>query len=283
MYGPSAAALDVPGVLIEPGQTQSAQTPRFPIRTGAFRSLIASKEAGSTGLRVTLHLRQPVHETVKLHNIVGILRGSDPVLRDSYTIVAANFEGFPTRRIGNDPISNSANTNASGVASLIEVARSLARADHRPKRSILFLATTGESPDGPGSKYYRDHPVIPISKTFGCINLMQLGRTDTSDGAKLGSAAISGFTRSVVPKQFQQAGESVGVSFYEDLARDAEASRGFKPLLSDKGFPSHTIYVAFNYRDARRVSDEANKLDYENMAKIARAISAGLLRLSETP
>ena len=57
---------------------------------------------------------------------------------------------------------------------------------------------------------------------------------------------------------------------------------GFKPSLLDKGVPSHTIYVAFNYPDARRVPDEANKLDYDKMAKVTRAITAGLLRLADS-
>ncbi|MDQ2949809.1 MAG: M28 family peptidase [Acidobacteriota bacterium] len=285
MYGPAAAALNVPGVLIEPGEARPAQVPRFPIRTDAFRNAVGPMPTGPTNLRATLHLRQPLQQPVKLRNLAGILRGSDSNLKDSYIVVSANYDGFPTRRFGDDTIFNCANTNASGVAALIEAAKALARASRKPKRSILFLATSGETPDGPGSKYYREHPIVPTEKTIACINLTQLGRTDSTDGPKLGSAAITGFTRSGIPHSFQSAAEPLGVTFYEDKARDAEAgaARGFKPMLLDKGVPSsHTIYVAFSYPEARRMSDEANKLDYDNMAKISRAIVAGLMSLADS-
>ena len=286
MYGPSAAALNVPGRLVEPGQSQPPQLiPRLPIRTDAFRTALEKLPTGDTKMRATLHLSDPLQQPIKLRNIAGIVRGSDPQLKDSYVVVSANYDGFPTRRFGDDTIFNGANTNISGVAAMLEAAKALATntPGNRPKRSILFVAASGETPDGPGSKYYREHPLVPIDKTIACINLMQLGRTDSTDGPKLGTAAITGFTRSAIPRAFASSAEPLGVKFYEDKIRDAEEGpgRGFKPLLLDKGVPSHTIYVAFSYPEARRMSDEANKLDYENMAKITRGIVAGLLNIAK--
>src|SRR4029079_8279543 len=153
--------LEISRTLRDPGQLRGA-FPVFPIRTDAFREYIAGLPAGRTDLRVAIHLRQPSFETLKLSNIAGVLRGSDPKLRDSYIVVAANYEGFPRRRTTTDHISNSANTNASGTAAVVETARSRARSGHRPKRSILFLLTSGESADGPGSAWYREHPLVPF-------------------------------------------------------------------------------------------------------------------------
>ena len=283
MYGPSAAALNVPGRLVEPGQSQSqsADVPRFPIRTDAFRAALEKLPTGDTKMRATMRLSDPIHQTIKLRNIAGVLRGSDPQLKDSYVVVSANYEGFPTRRFGADTIFNGANTNASGVAAMLETAKALASG--KPKRSILFVAASGETPDGAGSKHYREHPLVPIGKTIACINLMQLGRTDSTDGPKLGSAAITGFKRDGIPASFATAGAPTGVTFYEDKAQDAEdgPGRGFKPIFLDKGVPSHTIYVAFSHPEVRRMSDEAGKLDYDNMAKVTRGIVAGLLSIAK--
>ena len=282
MYGPAAAALNVPGRLIEPGQDQPPPVlPRMPIRTEAFRTALEKLPNGDTKMRATLQLRDPIQQPIKLRNIAGVLRGSDPQLKDSYVVLSANYDGFPTRRFGEDTIFNGANTNISGVAAMIEIAKALA--GNPPKRSILFVVTSGETPDGPGSKQYREHPLVPIDKTVACIHLMQLGRTDSTDGPKLGSAAITAFTRSGLPRAFATSAKPLGVTFYEDKVRDAEQGpgRGFKPMLLDKGVPSHTIYVAFSYPEARRMSDEAGKLDYENMAKVTRGIVAGLLNMAK--
>jgi hypothetical protein len=271
-YGPNAAALDVVGVFTD--SVRSSGAPIFPLRTDAFRAHIAGLPAGATKLRVTLHIKEPVNEALVLSNVAGILRGSDPALKDTYLLVAANYEGFPQRHTTEDHISNSANTNASGVAALIEIARTLAGA--RPKRSILFLATSGEAPDGPGVRHYLTHPIVPFDKTVANINLTQLGRTDSSDGTLVDSASITGFGRSNLPAAFKTSAEKLGLKLGPDKAREAESVRGFQPMLLSKGVPAHTIYVAFTYPDARRPSDEAKKLDFKNMAKITQMIADGV-------
>src|SRR5262249_46459073 len=76
---------------------------------------------------------------VKLHNVVGLLRGSDPALKDSYVIVSAHYDHIGVRPTGEgDRINNGANDDGSGTVSVIELASALASMKQRPKRSVVF-------------------------------------------------------------------------------------------------------------------------------------------------
>ena len=112
---------------------------------------------------------------VEAPNVVAILPGRDPKLRDEYVVYSAHWDhlgiGAPDKN--GDTIYNGALDNATGVASVLEIARSLATlpAAERPRRSILFLITTGEEQGLIGAEWYSRHPVVPISKTAANINL----------------------------------------------------------------------------------------------------------------
>ncbi len=104
-------------------------------------------------------------------NVVGVLEGSDPVLKGEYLVVSAHLDhlgvGAP---IQGDPVYHGAMDNAAGVASLIETARTLSEGA-RPKRSILFVAVTGEEKGLLGSRYFAEHPTVPRSAVVGDINM----------------------------------------------------------------------------------------------------------------
>jgi hypothetical protein len=94
-------------------------------------------------------------------NVAGVLPGADPVLRKEYVVVTAHLDhvgvGEP---VNGDPIYSGAMDDASGDASLIEIARALKESGTRPRRSILFLAVTGEEKGLLGSQYYATHPTV---------------------------------------------------------------------------------------------------------------------------
>jgi Zn-dependent M28 family amino/carboxypeptidase len=109
------------------------------------------------------------HE-VKSANVIGFLRGSDPKLRDEFVVVSAHLDhlGNHPPANGGDAIYNGAYDNASGIACLIEIARGLA-AGPRPKRSVAFVAMTGEEKGLQGSKYFVHHP--PVSPVVADVNM----------------------------------------------------------------------------------------------------------------
>ena len=129
----------------------------------------------------------------KIRNVIGLLRGSDPVLRDTYVILSAHYDHLGMTNTGADRIFNGANDDASGTASVIEIAAALSALPSHPKRSILFIAFFGEELGLVGSQYYARHPVVPLEKTIADLNLEQVGRTDASNGDMTGTASITGF------------------------------------------------------------------------------------------
>ena len=110
--------------------------------------------------------------TFKSRNVVGKLEGSDPKLKDECVLYTSHWD-----HLGRDPqlqgdqIFNGAIDNASGVASLIQLAAAFTKVNPPPKRSVLFMATTAEEANLLGAKFYAEHPLYPIEKTLADINI----------------------------------------------------------------------------------------------------------------
>ena len=141
----------------------------------------------------TAELRSPSgHRTLSLEvnvvrrlspsfNVVGILPGSDPKLKDETIVIGAHYdhlgrggEGSLAPREGE--IHYGADDNASGTAALIELARRLTTQRPKPRRTIVFIAFSGEEEGLLGSNYYVNHPVVPLQKTIAMINMDMIGR-----------------------------------------------------------------------------------------------------------
>src|SRR6266404_4671625 len=126
------------------------------------------------GLSVSLDLNSEV-KRVEAPNVAAILPGRDPKLRDEYVVFSAHWDhlgiGAPDKT--GDTIYNGALDNASGVASILEIARVLSNLPvaERPRRSILFLIPTAEEQGLIGSEWYSQHPLVPVNKTAADINL----------------------------------------------------------------------------------------------------------------
>jgi Zn-dependent M28 family amino/carboxypeptidase len=108
----------------------------------------------------------------KSHNVVGKLEGNDSNLRDQYVIYTAHWDHLGRHpELQGDQIFNGAVDNASGVASLIQLAAAFTKLNPPPKRSILFMATTAEEAGLLGAKFYALHPLYPLEKTLADINI----------------------------------------------------------------------------------------------------------------
>ena len=105
-------------------------------------------------------------------NVIGMVKGSDPLQNDSYLIISAHYDhlGIGTS-VNGDSIYNGAFDNAIGVSVLLELAKSFSNLNVKPKRSIIFVATTGEEKGLLGSSYYIDNPVVPLYKTVANVNV----------------------------------------------------------------------------------------------------------------
>lgn len=116
-------------------------------------------------------------ERVTSPNVVAILPGSDPKLAAQYVVLSAHLDHLGIKTVATDDkadddhIYNGALDNAAGVATLLEVARAAAAAPDKPRRSILFLASTGEEKGLLGADYYARHPTVPITQIVGNVDL----------------------------------------------------------------------------------------------------------------
>jgi hypothetical protein len=222
---------------------------------------------------------------VKVRNVVGILRGSDPVLKDTYILVTAHYDHLGKREnVEGDNIFNGANDDGSGTVSVIELATAFASLKVRPKRSIVFMTFFGEERGLVGSRYYGAHPIFPIEKTVADINLEQVGRTDDTEGPQVSAAAVTGFDFSDVGTILQKAGEMTGVKIFKHPTNsDRYFGASDNQALADQGVPAHTVSVAYQFPDYHKAGDHWDKVDYENMAKVDRTIALAITMIANNP
>jgi hypothetical protein len=125
-------------------------------------------------MRVSIHVAAK-HERVDSPNVIGILRGSDPALRDEYVVYSAHLDHLGiSEPVDGDAINNGALDNGSGIAAMLEVARAFAQTNPRPKRSLLFLATTGEEKGLKGADYFANNPTVSLSSIVADINIDEI-------------------------------------------------------------------------------------------------------------
>ncbi|HVQ37078.1 MAG TPA: M28 family metallopeptidase [Pyrinomonadaceae bacterium] len=283
-----------PGRMVDPdnrppqsgaGQ-QTGALPIVQLFGPGFVTVFDSLPIGATSATVSINVDAPSETPVKLRNVVGLLRGSDKVLRDTYVLVTAHYDhlGMNPSLPGPDKIYNGANDDGSGTVSVIEIAAALAKLKPRPKRSIVFMTVFGEERGGLGSRYYGRHPIFPIEKTVADVNLEQVGRTDDSEGPQVGTCAMTGFDFSDVGHIFQAAGDLVGIKVFKHPTKsDSYFGRSDNQALADLGVPAHTLSVAYEYPDYHRVGDHWDKVDYDNMANVDRMVALGLVMIANNP
>ncbi len=231
----------------------------------------------------TLKVRNGTEEQ-KVRNVIGVIRGSDPKLRDTYVMVTAHYDHLGIRKInGQDVIFNGANDDGSGTVSVIELASAISSMKVKPKRSIIFMTFFGEERGELGSAYYGKHPILPIKNTIADVNLEQVGRTDDTQGPRVGAASMTGYDYSQVGEIFAAAGKATGIQVQKHPQySDAFFSRSDNQAIAFFGVPAHTLCTAFEYPDYHRPSDHREKVDYENMAKVDRMVALGLIMLADS-
>jgi hypothetical protein len=241
----------------------------------AFAAVTAKR-----AMTLTLHIEEPEHVDAKVANVLGLLRGSDAALKDEYVVVSAHYDHLG---IKDGTIFNGANDNGSGVASVIEMASALAALEPHPRRSILFATFFGEEEGLLGSEYYTHHPLVPLNKTVANINLEQMGRTDESEGKEVGAFAFTGPSYSNLPSEMAAAARKQGVRVYSRRGADSFFDRSDNYAFAEAGVVAHTIAVAFEYPDYHAAGDQWQKIDYANMARVDKAVAAGILEIANRP
>lgn len=265
------------GWLIDPAQPVAAGGPPV-VLLHAPDAAAALEQGGAT---VAAKIAAPAVTPTRLRNVIGVLRGADPTLKNTYVMLSAHYDHLGVR---NGEIFNGANDDGSGTVSVIEIAAAMAAQKERPRRSIVFVALFGEELGLLGSRYYAKNPVFPLKDTVMNLNLEQLGRTDDSEGPQLRSATMTGYDYSTVGATLQRAGERTGVRFWKHPTNsDRYFARSDNQALADAGVPAHTLCVAFGFPDYHGKDDTWDKIDYDNMARVNRMIAVALQEIANDP
>jgi len=196
-------------------------------------------------------------------NVIGILPGSDPVLRREAVIVGAHYDHLGTGRFGSlDPdstgkVHNGADDNASGTAALIHIARTLAAAP--PLRSVVFIAFSGEELGLIGSAHYVKDPLYGLEQTVAMINLDMVGRMRDRRLIVYGTSTAAEFPALLDSLNWYQG---------FDLKKQGD---GYGPSDQSSFYSAHRpVLHLFTdlHPDYHRASDDWEKINFEGMARV---------------
>jgi hypothetical protein len=214
-------------------------------------------------------------------NVIGVIRGSDPAVRDSAVVIGAHYDHLGIgRAVNGDSIYNGADDDASGVVAVLQIARALT-AGPRPRRTVVFTATTGEEVGLLGTRWYVLHPVVPVSQMSANLQIEMIGRPDSLAGGP-GRAWLTGFERSTMGPTFERAGLPIGadkrlaMQFFE---------RSDNIAFARLGVPAHTLSSYNMHTDYHQPSDDLTRVDIPHMTAVIRAgaAAARLLADGEAP
>lgn len=228
---------------------------------------------------VTLTLNNSVvKETRSSENVVGLLEGSDPGLKDQVVVFTGHYDHMGITKSG--VIYHGADDDASGTAAVMEIAEAFVHNPVKPKRSVLFMTVAGEEKGLLGSSYYVDHPLVPLDRTIANLNTDMIGRMDTKYEPKndphyvyiIGSDKISTELDSLLKVSNDQT-----VRLQLDYTyNDENDPNQFYRRSDHYNFAKNGVPVAFfftgTHADYHQPTDTADKLLYERMAAITRLI-----------
>ena len=215
---------------------------------------------------------------------VGMIPGADPELKDEVVVVAAHLDhlggaGRPGARctaIGADSICNGADDDASGVVTVLETARTIA-SGAPPRRTIVFIAFTGEEGGPSGSRWYIEHPVRPLAKTVAPLQVEMVARPDSLVGGA-GQAWLTGYERSTMGALLAAAGIPI-VADPRPTQNFFRRSDNYRFAMA--GIPAHTLSSFGGHTDYHRPGDEADKADFNHMTTMIRSAARAVRLLAD--
>jgi hypothetical protein len=202
-------------------------------------------------------------EAIPTWNVVGMVKGSDPDLRNEYVVVTAHLDSTAPREKGE--INNGADDNASGCAGLIEIAKIVA--EDPPKRSVIFVLCSGEEAACIGSRHFVSDPPVPLDRMVADINMDMIGRTDPASTADRSHYVID--SGKITPELTSLIKEVNRRTVAWPLKYESPIGNSDNLMFHLVGIPALSFYSG-HHEDVNQPTDDAEKIDYEKAEKIAR-------------
>jgi hypothetical protein len=240
-------------------------------RAGHPASMVLS--GGDITLTVTLEQNR-----IQADNVVGLLPGSDPRLKDEHIVIGAHYDHLGYGHYGTRDSSTEgqvhygADDNASGTAVLLQLAERLSQVNPKPARTVVFAAFSGEELGLYGSRHYTRHPPLPLSSAKAMLNLDMVGRLRENRVTVFGGRSANGLSDIVADEarklglhihESDGIGRSDNISFYNNKV----------PALH---------FFSGNHADYHRPSDTWDKLNYDGMIRVADLVAETARRIADT-
>jgi hypothetical protein len=252
-------------------------------------------------LTITVEPEYSVAATRLSRNVVGVIEGSDPKLKDTYVAFGAHYDhiGYqqtaPSGRVGgvnpggcvgqtrpqprpDDVVNNGADDDGSGTVALLAIARAFALGP-RPKRSLVFVWHTAEESGLQGSRYNADFPVVPNEKIVAQLNVDMIGRNRCDQPGEANSVYLVGADR--ISTDLHNVSEDANESLSKPMKLDYELNDPADPqslyTRSDhysyaaKGIPV-IFYTTGLHRDYHYLTDEIDKIEWDKLTHVTQLV-----------
>jgi Zn-dependent M28 family amino/carboxypeptidase len=223
-----------------------------------------------------------VDQQTSAPNTIGILEGSDPVLKNEYVFFTGHMDHVGVAGMGNgctavgaDSICNGADDDASGTTGVVMLAQAFSQMTPRPRRSLVFMTVSGEERGLWGSRWYSEHPELPLAQTVADLNMDMIGRYfDNHPGWR--------DTISVIGKEHSTLGASANrvtqehPELHMQLVDDIWPTENFYRRSDHFNFARKGVPILFFFNgthpDYHRVSDSVEKIDAEKASRIVKMV-----------
>lgn len=316
----SRARLSGTGALVVDAFRDAPGAPQLPSATlapSSYATLFTGESVSASDIHARVATRTPVEpfalspsKQVSLtvatrdtptstKNVVAVLRGSHPTLRDEYVALGAHYDhlGMASGVTDGDAIYNGADDDGSGTVGLLGMAEAFAKAPTRPKRSILFVWHAGEEIGLWGARYFSERPTVPLGRIVTQINVDMIGRSRAPDDSNPDNAALTGpdavyvIGSRLMSTQLGTLVDDVNERYlklsYDYGYADPNHPDRFFYRSDHYHYAKHGIPVVFFFtgvhEDYHGLGDHVDKIDFRKMTRIARTIYATAWAVAELP
>ncbi|HEY6952113.1 MAG TPA: M28 family peptidase [Bacteroidota bacterium] len=246
------------------------------IRNSAYRDSVFAPVV-LDDVSLSIHSKV-VKEERQAENVVGLLEGSDPVLKKQVVVFSAHFDHLGVG--ANGAIYHGADDDGSGTSMVMDLAQAFSKNPVKPKRSLLFLTVSGEEKGLLGSSYYTSHPIIPLDETIADFNTDMIGRMDTTHERTkdtpytylIGSDKISTELDSVLQAANKES-NNIQFDYTYDSPNDPNHfyTRSDHYNFARKGVPIAFFFTGVHV-DYHQPTDTVDKILFDRMVKIGQVV-----------
>jgi hypothetical protein len=274
-------------------------------RRASAQDVLPSFRLNDVALTFTIDADYEVVRTQLTQNVVAIVKGSDPTLRDTYVAFGAHYdhvgyaEGDPASGKGaipgrvtpsatDDRIWNGADDDGSGTVALMAIAKAFGTATPRPRRSILLVWHAGEEHGLWGSRYFADYPTVPMDQIVAQLNIDMIGRNRDNKSSEDATVYLVGSDR--ISSELHQINRDANSALEAPLALDYEMNdpgdleqlyyRSDHYSYAAKGVPI-IFFTTGLHPDYHANTDDVGKIEFAKMTRITQLVYETGARLAD--